>query len=228
MIFQISYIAHIISPGLVTPNRLSFLEKNISSFSERLTCVNLNHQVCPQAMKNSISLKFSDVQRFHRRFTRQSIAGRTSDFDQLLKNLKQKVSKVINIYNLWFTRCTVKPDLRFRRRKKENLRSVKNELQIRLLGTRQKMPTMFVLPTKNKFNVLTTVYSLVLKPRHRYHWKQYSNVTHIWEDAKISASINHTRRVLTSFLKTSLFAFSLECFELNYVTKTSSKCDIIL
>jgi len=32
----------------------------------------------------------TDVQKFHRRFTRQSIAGRTSDFDQLLKNLKQK------------------------------------------------------------------------------------------------------------------------------------------
>ena len=31
-----------------------------------------------------------DVQKFHRRFTRQSIATRTSDFDKILKIIQEK------------------------------------------------------------------------------------------------------------------------------------------
>jgi len=44
----------------------------------------------------------TDVQKFHRRFTRQSIAGRTSDFDQLLKNLKQKFNRfAVNLSQIY-------------------------------------------------------------------------------------------------------------------------------
>jgi len=46
---------------------------------------------------------FQDVQKFHRRFTRQSIATRTSDFDKILKIIQEKetgLSKIeINFRN---------------------------------------------------------------------------------------------------------------------------------
>lgn len=46
--------------------------------------------IIPYVLFECSKILFQDVQKFHRRFTRQSIATRTSDFDKILKIIQEK------------------------------------------------------------------------------------------------------------------------------------------